>query len=152
LQQISEVLVAKAAEGVSVRLMVDEIGQAFDKPTHAFQNIALFEHLRSHGVQVDIYRPASPLHINNRLHCKIVAIDNRIAFLGGSNIGDYYTTWSDSNLRRLALIKRFRFTRRFRPGLADRSAPPIRHPHRVDETHHRSRQTHFHTHLVLPAR
>ncbi len=96
---ISQVLIAKAAEGVRVRLMVDEIGQVFDKPRHALHNISLFNHLRSHGVQVDVYRPASPLRINNRLHCKIAAIDGRTVFLGGSNIGDYYTTWTDSNLR-----------------------------------------------------
>lgn len=97
--EISQVLTAKAANGVRVRLMVDEIGEAFDAVHHAVQNIALINHLRSHGVQVDIYRPSSPLKINNRLHTKIVAIDNRTVYLGGSNIGDYYTTWSDSNLR-----------------------------------------------------
>ena len=97
--RIAEVLIAKAAEGVHIRLMVDEIGQVFDEPRHAFRNIALFNRLRENGVQVDIYRPTSPLRINNRLHCKIVAIDDRAAFLGGSNIGDYYPTWSDSNLR-----------------------------------------------------
>lgn len=98
-ERIAQVLIAKAAEGVRVRLMVDEIGQVFDEPRHAVHNIALFNHLRSHGVQVDIYRPAAPLHVNNRLHCKIVAIDDCTAFLGGSNIGDYYTAWTDSNLR-----------------------------------------------------
>jgi cardiolipin synthase len=98
-ERISQVLTAKAAKGVRVRLMVDEIGQVFDEPRHAVQNIGLFNHLRAHGVQVDVYRPAAPLHMNNRLHCKIVAIDDRTVFLGGSNIGDYYTTWTDSNLR-----------------------------------------------------
>ncbi|MEY2818272.1 MAG: hypothetical protein RL275_1735 [Chloroflexota bacterium] len=98
-EQISQVLVAKAAQGVRVRLMVDEFGQVLDEPRHAFQNTFLFNHLRSHGVQVDIYRPATPLFVNNRLHCKIAAIDGRTVFLGGSNIGDYYTTWTDSNLR-----------------------------------------------------
>ena len=39
------------------------------------------------------------LQVNNRLHCKIAAIDGHTVFLGGSNIGDYYTTWTDSNLR-----------------------------------------------------
>jgi cardiolipin synthase len=97
--EISQALIAQASQGVCVRLMVDEIGQVFDEPRHVLQNISLFNHLRSHGVQVDMYRPASPLKINNRLHCKFVAIDNRTVYLGGSNIGDYYTTWSDSNLR-----------------------------------------------------
>ena len=98
-ERIAQVLIAKAAEGVRVRLMVDEVGQIFDEPRHAVDNIGLFNHLRSHGVQVDFFRPASPLHLNNRLHCKIAAIDNRMVFLGGSNIGDYYTTWIDTNLR-----------------------------------------------------
>ena len=97
--QIAQVLVAKAVAGVRVRLMVDGIGQIFDEPRHAVDNIGLFNHLRSHGVQVDTFRPASPLQVKNRMHCKIAAIDNRTVFLGGSNIGDYYTTWTDTNLR-----------------------------------------------------
>ena len=98
-EQISQVLIAKAVKGVRVRLMIDEIGQALDEPRHALKNTLLLNHLRSHGVQVDVFRPASPLQVNNRLHSKIAAIDERTVFLGGSNIGDYYTTWTDSNLR-----------------------------------------------------
>ncbi len=98
-QQVAQVLTAKAATGIRVRLMVDEFGQFLDEPRHFIRNIRLLKHLRSHGVQVDIYRPAAPLKINNRMHCKIAAIDDRIVFLGGSNIGDYYTTWIDTNLR-----------------------------------------------------
>jgi len=97
--KISDVLCSKAISGVKVRLMVDEFGQLLDEPRHAVQNIGLFQRLRSHGVQVDVFRPASPLKAKNRLHCKIAAIDGRIVYLGGSNIGDYYTTWTDSNLR-----------------------------------------------------
>ncbi len=98
-EQIAQVLIAKSAEGVCVRLMVDELGQLLDEPRHAVNNIALFNHLRSHGVQLDIFRPAFPLQANNRMHCKIAAIDDHMVFLGGSNIGDYYTTWTDTNLR-----------------------------------------------------
>jgi cardiolipin synthase len=98
-ERISQVLIAKVAAGVRVRLMVDEYGQILDKPRHILKNRVLFNHLRSHGVQVDVYCPAAPLGIQNRLHCKITAIDDRIAFMGGSNIGDYYTTWTDTNLR-----------------------------------------------------
>lgn len=97
--KISDVLCSKALSGVRVRLMVDEFGQLLDEPRHAVHNIGLFRRLQSHGVQVNIYRPASPLQINNRLHCKIAAIDGHTVFLGGSNIGDYYTTWTDTNLR-----------------------------------------------------
>jgi cardiolipin synthase len=98
-ERISQILVVKAAAGVRVRLMVDELGQLLDEPRHVLKNHALFDHLRSHGVRLDVYRPAAPLGINNRLHCKFAAIDDRTVFLGGSNIGDYYTTWKDTNLR-----------------------------------------------------
>lgn len=98
-EEISQVLIAKAGCGLRVRLMVDEFGQVLDEPRHVLKNIALFNHLRSHGVEVYTFRPASPLQMNSRLHCKVTAIDHRTVYLGGSNIGDYYTTWTDSNLR-----------------------------------------------------
>jgi cardiolipin synthase len=97
--QMAQVLIAKAAQGVNVRLMVDEFGEALDEPRHAIDNVALFTHLMLNGVHVEFFRPALPLMLNNRLHCKIAAIDDRTVFLGGSNIGDYYTTWIDTNLR-----------------------------------------------------
>ena len=97
--QITKILVKKALSGICVRLMVDELGQIFDEPHHLVENKKMFEYLQSYGIQVDFFRPASPLHINNRLHCKFAAIDDRMVFLGGSNIGDYYTTWTDTNLR-----------------------------------------------------
>lgn len=99
-ENIAAILCAKAEAGLQVRLMVDELGQIADEPHHILDNYNLFHHLRAHGVQVDIFKPALPgLSIRNRLHCKIAAIDNRTVFLGGSNIGDYYTTWTDTNLR-----------------------------------------------------
>jgi cardiolipin synthase len=33
------------------------------------------------------------------MHCKFCAVDEETVYLGGSNVGDYYTTWSDTNLR-----------------------------------------------------
>ena len=98
-EHIARVLISKAAAGLPVRLMVDECGELLDEPRHLMKNIALVSRLRSHGVQVDIFRPAAPLRVNNRLHTKFAAIDDRTVFLGGSNIGDYYTTWIDTNLR-----------------------------------------------------
>ncbi len=52
------------------------------------------------GVRVDVFHPRrSGLSIRNRQHCKFCAVDDETAYLGGSNVGDYYTTWSDTNLR-----------------------------------------------------
>ena len=99
-EKITNILCAKAAAGLKVRLMVDEIGQIADEPWHVVPNHILLNRLRTHGVQVDVFQPtAKELSIRNRLHCKITAIDDCTVYLGGSNIGDYYTTWTDTNLR-----------------------------------------------------
>jgi len=98
-REISEVLRSKVNEGVRVRLLVDEVGQLFDQHHNMHRNFEIINHVRSLGVQVDVFKPASPLQFSNRIHTKFVAIDDRTVFLGGSNIGDYYTTWTDTNLR-----------------------------------------------------
>jgi len=98
-RDIAAILRAKLAEGVQVRLLVDELGQLFDERTNIFRNFEILADLRSLGVQVDIFKPAHPMNILNRLHTKFAAIDDTTVFLGGSNIGDYYTSWTDTNLR-----------------------------------------------------
>lgn len=98
--KIGRVLRQKAAAGVPVRLMVDELGQAVDNVKNIWRNRTLLAELRAAGVQVDLFRPAGRrLSQFNRLHVKICTIDERIAFVGGSNIGDHYPHWRDSNLR-----------------------------------------------------
>jgi len=98
-REILKVLRAKMNAGVRVRLLVDEIGQLTDAPRRTFRNLEILDHIRSLGVQVDIFRPAAPLQINNRVHAKFTAIDDRTVLFGGSNIGDYYTSWTDTNMR-----------------------------------------------------
>jgi cardiolipin synthase len=98
-EKISQVLIQKAKSGVCVRLIVDEIGEIWDDRAFVFQNIQLVHHLRKQGIQVEVFRPTPPLKINNRLHCKFIAIDESIAYIGGSNIADFYTHWIDANLR-----------------------------------------------------
>jgi len=99
-RRIASALTARAAAGVNVRLMVDELGQLSDEPRHILSNHKILAELRSAGVQVDVFQPKSKgLSIQNRMHCKFCAVDEQTAYLGGSNVGDYYTTWSDTNLR-----------------------------------------------------
>ncbi len=99
-RRIAEALSARASEGVRVRLMVDELGQLSDEPRHILSNYKIMNELRAAGVQVDIFHPAARgLSIQNRQHCKFCAVDDDTAYLGGSNVGDYYTSWSDTNLR-----------------------------------------------------
>ncbi len=99
-RQIIEILRAKAAAGLRVQLMVDEIGQQFDEPRRLLRNHEIVNNLRAAGVDAESFRPSSPnVSVRNRMHCKFAAIDGRTAFIGGSNIADYYTTWSDTNIR-----------------------------------------------------
>jgi cardiolipin synthase len=98
--RIADALSERAAAGVIVRLMVDELGQLTDEPRSILSNYKILNELRSAGVQVDVFRPTKQgLSIRNRMHCKFCAVDDETAYLGGSNVGDYYTTWSDTNLR-----------------------------------------------------
>jgi cardiolipin synthase len=99
-RQVAEVLMAKSAEGVRVRLMVDQMGMVLDNPKNAINNRILLNELEKAGVQVDIFEPEGPrLTSTNRLHIKLCAIDQSTVFIGGSNIGDHYLGWQDTNLR-----------------------------------------------------
>lgn len=98
--RILQVLREKAEAGVQVRMMVDEIGQQLDEPRNLLRNHEILRSLRQAGVQVDVFHPAAPgISFRNRMHCKFTAIDDHTVFIGGSNIADYYTTWSDTNMR-----------------------------------------------------
>lgn len=98
--EINRVLRAKSAEGMQVRLMADEFGLTVDNPANALRNRAMMEDLRRAGIQVEIFRPEGRrISRVNRLHCKLCAIDQTTLLIGGSNIGDYYLDWQDTNLR-----------------------------------------------------
>ena len=99
-RRIINVLREKAAAGLRVQLMVDEFGQQLDEPRRLLRNHEILESLRAAGVSVESFHPSAPkVSIRNRMHCKFTAIDKHTAFMGGSNIADYYTTWSDTNIR-----------------------------------------------------
>jgi cardiolipin synthase len=89
-RQFSDVLLRKAAEGVSVNLMYDSVG-CIDTPP------GFFERLRLGGVNVLEYNPVNPLRaragwrVNNRDHRKVVIVDGRIAYTGGINISRVYS-------------------------------------------------------------
>lgn len=99
-RRIAEVLVRKATQGLDVRLMVDVLGQLSDNPQQIFQNFRILRDLRAAGLTVDLFSPRGKgLTLLNRQHCKFCAIDHKTAYVGGSNIGDYYTQYSDTHLR-----------------------------------------------------
>ncbi len=85
-RRVVDALVRAARRGVSARVMVDGFGASGFMP-------AFGEELLAAGVEVRVYRPESSRfrfrrHRLRRLHRKLVAIDARVAFVGGINIID----------------------------------------------------------------
>lgn len=99
-ERIARALIERASAGVRVRLMVDQVGQVVDRPRSTLDSQLLLEDLRISGVQVDLFNPnGHRLTEDNRLHAKVCVIDEKTAFIGGSNIGDDYLEMEDINLR-----------------------------------------------------
>lgn len=100
---IREILARKAAEGVEVRLMYDDIGSI------GYSNLRFAAELRSQGIQCRVFNPAMPvmnLFMNHRDHRKITVIDGKVGFTGGYNLADEYFDitrpfgkWKDTGIR-----------------------------------------------------
>ena len=102
-QEFASLLKAKAAEGVTVYLLFDQIG------CHALPD-PYIKDLRNHGVNLHAFRTTkgkgNRFQLNFRNHRKILLTDGEIAFIGGLNIGDEYMgrnpkfgRWRDTQLR-----------------------------------------------------
>jgi cardiolipin synthase len=86
-RRMLEILIDRAKAGVSVRLLVDEIGTRNLPPE-------LVKKLRKSGGKVDTFHRTITLLLsakkNNRNHRKIAVIDGNTAFVSGFNVGDEY--------------------------------------------------------------
>ena len=102
-QEIADILVAKAKEGLDVKVIYDHVG-SFSARSRFFQ------HMREGGVEVHpFFRVTFPQlanRINWRNHRKIVVIDSNVAYIGGMNIAERYVkgmddgaVWRDTHFR-----------------------------------------------------
>ena len=99
---VHDVLRRKAAEGVDVRVIWDDIGSLLTLPTNFAAN------LRREGIQCRVFNPFRPFLTsvqNNRDHRKIAVVDGRVAFTGGINLADEYINererfghWKDAGI------------------------------------------------------
>ena len=102
-RQIREILERKAAQGVEVRLMYDDVGSI------GKTNWRYAKSLSDSGIHVQVFNPALPifnLFLNNRDHRKITVIDGKVGYSGGFNLADeyfHYTQpyghWKDTGIR-----------------------------------------------------
>ena len=101
--QIKDILIEKAAQGVEVRVLFDAMGCRSVR--HSY-----WKWLNEKGVQTAEFFPAIlrrlQLRINYRNHRKIVVVDNKVAYVGGFNVGKEYIDldekfghWRDTHLR-----------------------------------------------------
>lgn len=100
---IADILKRKAAQGVDVRLIYDDMGCITTLPPNF-----LIEMERSH-IRCIPFNPVVPLLsmvMNHRDHRKILVIDGNVAYNGGVNLADEYINrkerfghWKDTGLR-----------------------------------------------------
>ena len=100
---ILRVLRRKAAEGVDVRVLYDDVGSIFTLP-------ADYPHrLEKMGIRCRVFNrmvPVLSLRQNNRDHRKYMIVDGTVAFTGGINMADEYINlkprfghWKDNAIR-----------------------------------------------------
>ena len=99
-REVRDLLLQKAAEGVEVRLLNNNLSywltipsSYYRKMTRAGVEVIPFTHIR-HGFKTWLYR------INHQLHHKVVVIDGQVAYTGGMNLNDnYFYRWRDTHMR-----------------------------------------------------
>jgi cardiolipin synthase len=95
--EICDLLIKKAQEGVKVRVIYDHVGSFNLRST-------LFKRMRKNGVEalpfLKVSFPELANRINWRNHRKIVIIDGEIGYIGGMNIADRYVDGSDGRMWR----------------------------------------------------
>lgn len=102
-KEVIEILSDKAKEGVEIRFLYDAMGSRKLKQKY-------LKELKKNGGKVATFFPSIfkflNLNINYRNHRKVVIIDGKVAFLGGSNIGNEYLgkdkklgNWRDTDIK-----------------------------------------------------
>lgn len=100
---ILDILCAKAAAGVDVRLIYDDMGCLFTLPA------GYAKKLNAMGVKTHVFNKIKPtfnIRMNNRTHRKITVIDGSVAYTGGANLADEYINeidkfghWKDTAIK-----------------------------------------------------
>lgn len=99
-REVRDLLLQKAAEGVEVRLLNNNLSYWLTIPSSYYKNMTKagvevipFTHIR-HGLGRWLYR------INHQMHRKLVVIDGQVAYTGGMNLNDnYFFKWRDTHMR-----------------------------------------------------
>ena len=97
-----DALAERTKAGVRVRLLVDALG-SWSTPSSFFDSVRLA------GGIVRFFNPLSPwkrrskrwraVPLDSRNHRKLLVVDERVAYVGGINLGSEFLEWEDLHLR-----------------------------------------------------
>lgn len=100
--KVADALIAKAKEGVAVRVVYDDVG-CWRVPQRFFNRMS------REGISVQPFMPVRfptlTRRVNYRNHRKVIVIDGQVGYIGGMNIADRYVhgigdqEWRDTMLR-----------------------------------------------------
>ncbi len=103
LDRIVNVLAQKAENGADVRIIYDDLG------SHRVFSVKMKKRMKAAGIKVIHYNrllPSFNIIQNYRDHRKIIIVDGKTAYTGGSNLADEYTNekrmhgyWKDTGVR-----------------------------------------------------
>lgn len=104
-RKIKDLLIKKAKQGVSVKILYDDVGC-----WRFWFHRDFFNEMKNSGIKIVPFLPAKfPFlggKVNYRNHRKIAVIDGKIGYTGGINIGDEYVGknkkfgyWRDTHIR-----------------------------------------------------
>lgn len=103
LDRIADVLESKAQNGVDVRVIYDDMG------SHSVLSKKVKTRMKKAGIKLTAYNRLVPrfnVELNFRDHRKMIIIDGKTAYSGGSNLADEYVNekrmhgyWKDTGVR-----------------------------------------------------
>lgn len=85
--EILEILKEKAAKGIEVRIIYDDMGSI------GFLNSSFIKKMKKFGIQCRVFNRVLPIlniFMQNRDHRKITIVDGKIGFTGGYNLANEY--------------------------------------------------------------
>ena len=101
--KMKRILAEKAAGGVDVRVLYDDIGSI------GFVDSKFVKRMEALGIKCRVFNPLVPflnIFMNNRDHRKITVIDGKVGFTGGYNLADKYFNlehpyghWKDTGIK-----------------------------------------------------
>ena len=99
-REVRDILFQKAAEGVEVRFIRNNMTNYFSIPDKYFRE------MEAHGIEVKRFTHIKHglrnwvMRINHQNHRKIVVIDGKVAYTGGMNLNNnYFYKWRDTHMR-----------------------------------------------------